>query len=166
MKKFILFTAALFCFALAQAQLTGLVVEEVIVHPADPYMTPVGELSLEGYTTYRVYATVTNFNTGDDTDDYVSAVFGDGPQISTLQTTEGELWQSAFGGPLAGDINPAFYPADESLVYDSWITIGQADALDPSGEVTAIGGNDNDDDFTETFESTGGFELSGVTGGL
>ena len=136
----------------------------MLVHPQR--LTPAGDLSLEGFTTYRVYATLTNFNTGVDTDDYVSAVFGDGGQITTLQTTGGEMWQSPFGGGLAGQINPAFYPIDESLIYDSWLTIGQSDLESPSGSVTAIGGNDNDDDFLATFESTGGFELSGVTGGL
>lgn len=165
MKKLLLFAAALFCFTLAQAQLTGLEVEEVIVHPSTPYTTPAGDLSLEGYTTYRIYATVTNFNTVDDTDDYVSAVFGDGAQITSVQT-EGTMWQSTFGSALATNINPAFYPADQSLIYDSWLTIGQSDQESPVGSVTAIGGNDDDDDFTATFEATGGFELSGVTGGL
>lgn len=175
MKKLLLFAAALFCFTLAQAQLTGLEIEEVIVHPSTPYATPNGDLSLEGYTTYRIYATVENTDTlfvdlGDmevDTilPDYVSAVFGENAQITTVQT-EGTMWQSVFGGALAGNINPAFYPADESLIYDSWLTIGQTDQESPSGSVTAIGGNDDDDDFQSTFESTGGFELSGVSGGL
>ena len=175
MKKLLLFAAALFCFTLAQAQLTGLEIEEVIVHPSTPYNIPGGELSLEGYTTYRIYATVENTDTlfvdlGDmqvDTilPDYVSAVFGDGAQITTVQT-EGNMWQSVFGGALAGNINPAFYPPDESLIYDSWLTIGQTDQASPAGSVTAIGGNDDDADFQATFESTGGFELSGVTGGL
>ena len=158
MKKILLATAALFCLTLAQAQLTGIELEEVMVHGDVDLTTPTGTVNLDGYTTYRLYATV------ESATDFVSAVYGDGAQI-TFVTTDGDMYQSAFGGATAADINCAFYDLDQSLVYDSWVTIGLEDNC-TLGTVTAIGGNDDDDDFTTAFETTGSFELSGLTGGL
>ena len=65
MKRLYSFAMAMGTVVLATAQLTGVSIESVLTHDAsiDP--------SLDGYTTYRIYADVTSST------DFVSAVFGD-----------------------------------------------------------------------------------------
>lgn len=169
MKKLLFLTAALLCFASVKAQITSIVIDTVLVHEDAELTTLDGPLNLDGYITYRMYVQMTNAT------DELSAVFGEGAQPSFI-TTEGGFFQSPAGGSTSGDINPAFFPFDEGLQYDSFVTIGREDSGTP-GTVTAIGGSENDPDFTVVFEEDpmsanaapfngGGFDLSGEAGGL
>lgn len=96
----------------AHAQLTGITIEPVLIHDAsiDP--------SLEGYTTYRIYADLTS-NT-----DFVSAVFGDASTPLVLGCT-GNIYQSdGVNFNFANEVNPLFFAAFPAWEYDSWFTIG------------------------------------------
>ena len=102
--------------SIAHAQLTGISIESVLTHDAsiDP--------SLDGYTTYRVYADLSSST------DFVSAVFGDAANPLVLGCT-GTIYQS-FGVNFnyAVEVNPLFFSAFPTAEYDSWFTIGAEDA--------------------------------------
>ena len=98
------------------AQLTGVSIESVLTHDAsiDP--------SLDGYTTYRIYADVTSST------DFVSAVFGDASTPLVLGCT-GNIYQSVgVNFNYAIEVNPLFFGTFPTAEYDSWFTIGSEDA--------------------------------------
>ena len=116
MKRLYSFAAAMGTAVLASAQLVGVSIEPVMTHDAsiDP--------SLDGYTTYRIYADVTT------SADFVSAVFGDEANPMVLECT-GEIYQSpGVNFNYATEVNPLFFTAFPSTEYDSWFTIGAEDA--------------------------------------
>lgn len=101
---------------LATAQLTGVSIESILTHDAsiDP--------SLDGYTTYRIYADVTSST------DFVSAVFGDASNPLVLGCT-GNIYQSiGVNFNYATEVNPLFFGTFPTGEYDSWFTIGSEDA--------------------------------------
>ena len=81
MKRLYSFAMAMGTAVLATAQLTGVSIESVLTH--DDSIDP----SLDGYTTYRIYADVTSST------DFVSAVFGDASNPLVLGCT-GNIYQS------------------------------------------------------------------------
>ena len=116
MKRLYSFAMAMGTAVLATAQLTGVSIESVLTHDAsiDP--------SLDGYTTYRIYADVTSST------DFVSAVFGDASNPLVLGCT-GNIYQSiGVNFNYATEVNPLFFGAFPTGEYDSWFTIGSEDA--------------------------------------
>ena len=116
MKRLYSFAMAMGTVVLATAQLTGVSIESVLTHDAsiDP--------SLDGYTTYRIYADVTSST------DFVSAVFGDASTPLVLGCT-GNIYQSVgVNFNYAIEVNPLFFPTFPTGEYDSWFTIGAEDA--------------------------------------
>ena len=116
MKRLYSFAMAMGTAVLATAQLTGVSIESVLTHDAsiDP--------SLDGYTTYRIYADVTSST------DFVSAVFGDAPNPLVLGCT-GDIYQSlGVNFNYAIEVNPLFFGTFPAGEYDSWFTIGSEDA--------------------------------------
>ena len=116
MKRLYSFAMAMGTAVLATAQLTGVSIESVLTHDAsiDP--------SLEGYTTYRIYADVTSST------DFVSAVFGDASTPLVLGCT-GNIYQSVgVNFNYAIEVNPLFFGTFPTGEYDSWFTIGAEDA--------------------------------------
>ena len=109
-------TSWLWSSATAHGQLTGISIESVLTHDAsiDP--------SLDGFTTYRIYADLTSST------DFVSAVFGDASTPLVLGCT-GNIYQSiGVNFNYAIEVNPfvlRFFPTGQ---YDSWFTIGAEDA--------------------------------------
>ena len=100
----------------AAAQLTGLSVDVVTVH--DGTIDP----SLEGFTTYRVYADLTNEL------DFVSAVFGDA-STPLLLGCDGIIFQSnGVNYNYANQVQPLFFGTFPQTEYDSWLTIGTENA--------------------------------------
>ena len=78
--------------------------------------------SLEGYTTYRVYAEVTS-NT-----DFVSAVYGDANNPLMLGCT-GNIYQStSVNANFGSEVNSLFFSTFPTWEYDSWFTIGAEDS--------------------------------------
>ena len=116
MKRLYSFAMAMGTAVLATAQLTGVSIESVLTHDAsiDP--------SLDGYTTYRIYADVTSST------DFVSAVFGDASTPLVLGCT-GNIYQSVgVNFNYAIEVNPLFFGTFPTGEYDSWFTIGAEDA--------------------------------------
>ncbi len=116
MKRLYSFAMAMGTAVLATAQLTGVSIESVLTHDAsiDP--------SLDGYTTYRIYAEVTSST------DFVSAVFGDASTPLVLGCT-GNIYQSiGVNFNYATEVNPLFFGTFPTGEYDSWFTIGSEDA--------------------------------------
>ena len=97
------------------AQITSISIETVTVHDGSV------DASLEGYTTYRVYAELSSSL------DFVSAVFGDASDPLMLGCT-GTIYQSVgVNFDFATEVNPLFFPAFPAAEYDSWFTIGEED---------------------------------------
>ena len=116
MKRLYSFAMAMGTAVLATAQLTGVSIESVLTHDAsiDP--------SLDGYTTYRIYADVTSST------DFVSAVFGDASNPLVLGCT-GNIYQSiGVNFNYAIEVNPLFFGTFPTGEFDSWFTIGAEDA--------------------------------------
>jgi len=71
-------------------------------------------------TTYRVYAVM------ESEGDLIDAVFGDGEDVLIVESTK-PFYQSHLGGDLAKDTQRSLSVSDETLKYDSWVTIGFED---------------------------------------
>ena len=116
MKRLYSFAMAMGTAVLATAQLTGVSIESVLTHDASI------DASLDGFTTYRVYADVTSST------DFVSAVFGDAANPLVIGCT-GTIYQSeGVNFNYATEVNPLFFGAFPAAEYDSWLTIGSEDA--------------------------------------
>jgi hypothetical protein len=104
-------------------------------------------------TTYRVYAKF------DNTTDEVVAVYAleTAPMNVAVSTT---FYQAPVGGAFAQGINPLFFSAFPELQYDSWFTIGSADANGTS-DVQQVGM----DAYFNSFENGGGFYIDTFIGG-
>ena len=116
MKRLYSLAVALGTAVLASAQITGISIESIEVHDGSV------DASLDGYTTYRVYADLSSEL------DFVSAVFGDAADPLMLGCT-GMIYQS--GGVnfnYATEVNPLFFATFPAAEYDSWFTIGVEDA--------------------------------------
>ena len=129
MKRLFSFVGVMGTVLLASAQLTGISIENVFEHNGT-----VGDIPA-GYTTYRVYAELTNEL------DFVSSVYGDADAPISLQST-GTIYQTTLGGLYGTNIPSAFFAAAPELEYDSWVTIDAAFSGDGEGElgnVDAVG---------------------------
>ena len=109
MKRLFSFVGAMGTVLLASAQLTSISVETVHDHDGSIDGVPAG------YTTYRIYANLTNEY------DYVSAVYGDSQDPMFLNSTD--IFQVGAGGDFAinVNINPIFlhFPGDWSTILGS-----------------------------------------------
>jgi hypothetical protein len=85
------------------------------------YSLTVSEYSsgiVPGNTTYRFHVNLEN------TDDFLSSVYGNENDPFTLSTGGSGFYNSQFGASTASEINAAFFPFFPDLVADSWVTIG------------------------------------------
>lgn len=84
-----------------------------------------GELS--GMTTWRMYIHMLH------ADDYLSACTGSDEYPWIMESTSSPAWYQNpdASETFANAINPAFYTAFPELEYDSWLTIGVENSLDP-----------------------------------
>ncbi|MFN0032663.1 MAG: hypothetical protein ACKVOR_10935 [Flavobacteriales bacterium] len=102
---------ALLMYALAvasHAQFVKIVVEEI-----DNEGTVPGR-------TYRIYAELTNEG------DQLYLVYGDSLHPLSISSTK-PFYQNQYGGAFAKDVNRKLAMENDSLRYDSWLTIGAAD---------------------------------------
>ncbi|MEE2919491.1 MAG: hypothetical protein VYA72_04770, partial [Bacteroidota bacterium] len=124
MKRLFSFVAALGTVLVASAQLTSISIEPVLVHDGQTE----GLEALDGYTTYHIYALLTNEL------DFVSSVFGDAARPMALQTT-GDIFQSTAGTNYGSSISELFLLSFPDLAYDSWFTIDATFAGDGIGTI-------------------------------
>ena len=128
MNRVFLLTLLLGFSCLASAQLVS------VYHEA--YATDDG--SVMGYpsgcSTYRIYAELAS------ADDALTSVFAiaNTADLTLNSTSNGEIWNTSFGGVVGPDLNIAFFPLLPWLEYDSMVTIGRAHSGDPGGSVSAI----------------------------
>ena len=108
---------------------------------------------LAGYTTYHVYANTQN------SEDFVSAVFGDSENALDFSST-GTVFQSTPSFNYGNEPNSALFGAIPSLEYDSWLTIGMMLSTD-GGAISNVGM----DDAMADFASTGDFYIDDPIGG-
>lgn len=149
MKRLYSFAMAMGTAVLATAQLTGVSIESVLTHDAsiDP--------SLDGYTTYRIYAEVTSST------DFVSAVFGDASTPLVLGCT-GNIYQSiGVNFNYATEVNPLFFGTFPTGEYDSWFTIGSEDA---NGGVNVQNTADTMEPALALFNAGEGFTINDPIG--
>ena len=149
MKRLYSFAMAMGTAVLATAQLTGVSIESVLTHDAsiDP--------SLDGYTTYRIYADVTSST------DFVSAVFGDASTPLVLGCT-GNIYQSiGVNFNYAIEVNPLFFATFPTGQYDSWFTIGSEDA---NGGVNVQATADTMEPALALFNAGEGFTINDPIG--
>jgi hypothetical protein len=76
-----------------------------------------GDGAQAGTWTARVFA---NF---DNAVDRLDAVYGNGGNMLTIDSTNG-FYQNELGGPTSQSINSAFFPLAPELEWDSYVTIG------------------------------------------
>ncbi len=82
-----------------------------------------------GFTTYRIYALL------EDPSDFLSAVYAVEGDELTIGSTTNTIWNTPFGGVVGGALNPAFFPVFPEAEWDSFVTIGRANSLDPGGVI-------------------------------
>lgn len=123
--SFIALVCFLFSASSAQAQFTGFSVELVQEHDA---VIP----SLEGLSTYRVYAECTNET------DFVSAIFGDAEAPLSIASPTG-FWQSYVGADFGSEVNPGLFAAIPDLEFDSWLTLGAEAIVQAGSGVAEVG---------------------------
>ncbi|MCH2198057.1 MAG: T9SS type A sorting domain-containing protein [Flavobacteriales bacterium] len=151
MKKTLLFLlGVIFAFS-TQAQVTGISVEVVTEHDG-----MVGTADLTGFTTYRVYANTVNEG------DFVSALFGLAGTPLEINTTT-SFFQSEFGTQTGSTINGDVFEFFPDLEFDSWVTIGRAQASDPGADVTAT--QDASEPWVDNFAAGNNIIIDGVIGG-
>ena len=73
--------------------------------------------------TFRIYLELTNKN------DQIFMVYGDKENPLEITSTK-PFFQSDFGGPMSRDVNRKMAASNDSLRFDSWITIGADDNYD------------------------------------
>lgn len=70
--------------------------------------------------TYRVYAVM------EQEGDVIDAIFGEKDALLQISSTK-KFWQHPKGGALSSDVQRYDTREDETLLYDSWVTIGAED---------------------------------------
>ncbi|MDE0979987.1 MAG: hypothetical protein OSA78_08325, partial [Flavobacteriales bacterium] len=148
MKQIILSTVACLLAFSASSQLIEIVSEVYAEHDGTEIPT------LEGLTTYRVYAVLTNEL------DEISAVYGDVSSPLSLTSVDG-FFQSDFGASTGWGINPAFFAFSAEAEFDSWITLGVANSTEVTGQPNSVG----IDDAVDVFETGGDFVVNSSNGG-
>ena len=150
MKRLFSFLGALSTVLLASAQLTSISVETVLEHDGSIDGVPAG------YTTYRIYANLTNEY------DYVSAVYGDSQDPMFLNNTD--IFQVGAGGDFANNVNisPLILESFPELAYDSWFTIGAEDASEGGLLQTTFSSSS---EMIQNFQAGEGFLVADPIGG-
>lgn len=110
--------------------------------------------ALDGMTTYRVYAVLTNEL------DEISAVYGDVSSPLSITSLEG-FFQSDFGAATGWSVNPAFFAFSPEAEFDSWITIGPSNSTEVTGQPNSVGIAD----AVNVFETGGDFIVNSSNGG-
>ena len=145
--------AAPFFGNIMNGQVTGIVIDTILVHDG---LTE-GLEDLEGYTTYRFYAECEN------SDDKVIAAFGDN-ESPLFISTEGDFYNSPFGGLVGADQNPALFAFFPAAAYDSYVTIGLTEAVGAGeGYIQTIESAINP--WGGNFESGQDLLIDDITGG-
>jgi hypothetical protein len=138
-----------FCSCADGSPVYGLDIEVVAEHTTGP---------LAGMTTYRYYITTEAAN------DFVSAISGNTEAPLELNTTA-PFFQSPFGSALGQTINPALFGFAPELAYDSWVTIGVAQAPDAAAGEQGVNTVTGPANWPTAFEAGNGFVLNDDIGG-
>ncbi len=135
-----------------RAQIVEVILEPVVEHTG----TTSDGVDLTGFTTYRMYAVLSNEN------DFVSSVFGLEEAPLTITTTT-SFFNAPLGGAIASNVNPLIVENFESVAYDTWVTIGRESSGDPGNDVTAV--ETPAEPWFTTFSNGGNIVIDGTFGG-
>ncbi|MEZ4800695.1 MAG: hypothetical protein R2809_13155 [Flavobacteriales bacterium] len=127
MKKHLLtLFAAGFLSAVSMAQVVGITIE--------PFYTDDGTVAgyPTGYTTYRIYADVT------DPNDLVLGVAGFNEAPLALNVPDGIWSHPEPSGVEADENNCNLYSVFPALQYDSYVTVGRTCNTDPGGDIFSV----------------------------
>ena len=127
----------------------GLDVDVVMEHT-------VGDLA--GQTTYRLYVTTPN------TDDFLSAVYGQDVEGPLNLSTTTSFYQHTSGDVLGSSMEPTFYEFFPELEYDSWVTIGLDQGAEAGESIPSIIESPNFS-WVSQFEAGGNLEINDAVGG-
>lgn len=152
MNKFLLFLVGLFLMSGMRAQLIDVELELVAEHTT-PYTSVNGDVDLNGFKTYRLYAVLAN------PDDFLTEVTGTADYPLEITTTT-SFFHEPFGATLGSNINPNFYQFSDALIYDSWVTIGMEENTDPGVPVNNVG-----DAWFNSFVAGGNIIIDDIFGG-
>lgn len=151
MKKLLLFIFVAFAAFSSNAQLAGVELDVYVEHDG-----MVGETDMTGFTTYRLYAVLTNEL------DFLSAIYGLAGEPLEITTTT-SFYQNPFGNSLGSSINPGFYGFEPELEYDSWVTIGREDNVSEGTDIfTAQAASEP---WLDDFAAGGDIVMNGQIGG-
>ncbi len=127
MKRILLSAFVLLMACFSHAQLVNVEIQELVVHEDVDLPDPIlGTVNLNGFTTYRVVANVTN------PDDFVTQVFGnvDDPLVFCTEPEDAGFYQHPAGnesGPLNSIILngiPGVIDPSPAYGFDSYLTVG------------------------------------------
>ena len=127
------------------------------IEPHAIHSGTIGTADLTGYTTYRIYALCEN------PDDFVSSVTGD-TEFQTVIESDGDVFQSPFGGALGSDITSSMLGFFPSIAFDSFVTIGLTEsATSEEGTINTISSATNP--WPLNFENNGSVTIDDEIGG-
>jgi len=168
MKKILLLAVGLNFALLTIGQLIDVEFEVFHVHDATEYTDGGTTVTLEGYTTYRLYANLTNDS------DFVSSVSGDinNPlRVGAINdcTEEPVFWHhpTANASPL-GPINDAasILTVFPTLIYDSHVTLGWHNVSEYPGSMALNHVGDPEQPWDAEFNAGNSFEINTTIGGV
>ena len=146
MNKFRALFLAVFCTSITMAQEVSVSIELDYSDDGTVEGYP------EGFSTWKIYAVLPA------ADDFLSSVFAssDGAPL-TITTSTNQIWNSAYGGVSAMNINSSIWDVMPVAQYDSYVTIGQED-MNAVGAVTYLTLFPSFTVIDETFGSNGELE--------
>jgi len=145
--KHLLFIVGLICSIGAQAQLTSISVEPLVIHDGLIFS------ELAGFTTYHVYANTTSST------DFVSSIYADAANELIFSST-GTIYQSDPSFDFGNEPNSIFFTVAPEVEFDSWLTIGMMLATD-NGSISSVGISD----ALDSFNTIGSFYINDPIGG-
>jgi len=143
----------LVCFVSSTLTCAHSQIVQIIAEPFAQHDTT-GIADLEGMTTYRIYAEMTNV------DDELSAIFGDSESPLHISSTTG-FYNNTLGSDLGWEVNPALLAFFPLVNYDSWLTIGASNSAEGANMGNTIGM----ESAFESFNSNGAFIVDDFIGG-
>ena len=148
--------AFLFFSISASAQTYSLEVE-VVTEDVGVLVGALGVTDLTGYSCTRLYVNMEN------TDDFLSSVYGDAVNPTFVNTTT-SFYHSLLGAATPNGINSLLFGVYPDLAFDSWVTIGLEGSPDASaGEAAVSTVQSTTNPWVTNFDLGGGLPGGNIT---
>jgi len=119
----------------ATAQLTQVVVEQVMDKATFDVVSPPGTGYPAGGVTYRVYAEL------QDPIDFVTSIYAIANCYTMEVLANNTFFNTSFGGATGPALNAGFFGFVPELQWDSMVTIGRASSADPGAAISVAASN-------------------------